>query len=563
MRSWQTIFQRPLKDLGDFTYFVRAFCTRVDLCPTIVSGTRMEKFQDWLADRKQKSEQYLSETLHFSITASMRISYNGLMLLKKVVSTYLDLTTDFILLSSVLYVLGTDIYDIENFTKFPVQITLLLTVSIVLPIFSSAVMIAYNQPLSILFADQASYFQNNQDKTAILAARVVIILLFPVVPALIILSAEKAKFDRQSLKGIGHTKEDLGKDSVVEHSIRLSNHLDETRLGLLVFKRNELSMELIIQQSITLTMLLLSKTLYPIESGLQSIFEDESSSSSETSFFFDLIGVQEKVQSFEKNHNVTFWFLVASNIWSFKTLAKTAVKIKTEKKNYLPFLPKIVLTFRYLVVFVIRIGAIVTYVSPFIGLNGLMNHFQAETKALNPRIWKHLTNPDEKDLFRSNYKDLSNITPPPSTVYTLVNFGQAYLIFGILFFTYGLILTLFKSKINCHFKAASIGAKFQHVIEVLNAPDAYGDWDEYLDLDLNQHKTKWMKILIEMLVMCLMQVVWNLLMLVPFLITGKNKFLFLKFSYTQFKTFSIKLIRYFWRMNCKNNFFFQFKKSYK
>ena len=58
MRSWQTIFQRPLKDLGDFTYFVRAFCTRVDLCPTIVSGTRMEKFQDWLADRKEKSEQY-------------------------------------------------------------------------------------------------------------------------------------------------------------------------------------------------------------------------------------------------------------------------------------------------------------------------------------------------------------------------------------------------------------------------------------------------------------------------------------------------------------------------
>ena len=103
----------------------------------------MEKFQDWLADRKEKSEQYLSETLHFSITASMRISYNGLMLLKKVVSTYLDLANDFILLSSLLYVLGTDIYDIENFTKFPVQIGLLLTVSIVLPIFSSAVMIAY------------------------------------------------------------------------------------------------------------------------------------------------------------------------------------------------------------------------------------------------------------------------------------------------------------------------------------------------------------------------------------------------------------------------------------
>jgi hypothetical protein len=42
---------------------------------------------------------------------------------------------------------------------------------------------------------------------------------------------------------------------------------------MLTFKRNELSMELITQLSIHLTMVLLSKTNYPVESGLQAIFQ--------------------------------------------------------------------------------------------------------------------------------------------------------------------------------------------------------------------------------------------------------------------------------------------------
>ena len=58
--------------------------------------------------------------------------------------------------------------------------------------------------------------------------------------------------------------------------------------------------------------------------------------------------------------------------------AKTAVGIKTEEKGFLPTLPKIVLTLRYLLVFIIRVGAIVTYFSPFIGLVGILDHYQVE-----------------------------------------------------------------------------------------------------------------------------------------------------------------------------------------
>ena len=70
--------------------------------------------------------------------------------------------------------------------------------------------------------------------------------------------------------------QDLGKAPILERCQLLTEFIEESRKALLTFKRNELSMELVIQMSIHLTMLLLSKTDYPIESGLQSIFQVKS-----------------------------------------------------------------------------------------------------------------------------------------------------------------------------------------------------------------------------------------------------------------------------------------------
>ena len=42
---------------------------------------------------------------------------------------------------------------------------------------------------------------------------------------------------------------------------------------MLTFKRNELSIELVIQLSVHLIMVCLSQTDYPLESGLQGIFQ--------------------------------------------------------------------------------------------------------------------------------------------------------------------------------------------------------------------------------------------------------------------------------------------------
>ena len=69
------------------------------------------------------------------------------------------------------------------------------------------------------------------------------------------------------------------KPSSLEECQLLTDYISETRKALLIFKRNELSLELVVQLSIHLTMVLISQTAYPLESGLQSIFKESSGTS--------------------------------------------------------------------------------------------------------------------------------------------------------------------------------------------------------------------------------------------------------------------------------------------
>ena len=95
------------------------------------------------------------------------------------------------------------------------------------------------------------------------------------------------------------------------------------------------------------------------------------------------------------------------------------------------------------------------------------------------------------------------------------------MLFWLGFISYGIILTFIKYFINEDFKKATKSEKLQHIIEALNMPEAYNDWDTDNDLDLDGHEKKWKKVLTEMFVMVLLQFITNLLLLIPFFITGK------------------------------------------
>ena len=167
-----------------------------------------------------------------------------------------------------------------------------------------------------------------------------------------------------------------------------------------------------------------------------------------------------------------------------------------------------------------------------------MSHYQAETIPLHYKLFKNLNDTDDKryhywnliekdfqslpvsQLFRSDYSDPTYPQPPSTKVYTVISLGDAFVIFGAFYVIYGLVVTLFKHCTNTDFRRASHGKRLQHIIEALNVPEAFGDWDDDPTLDVNGHLKKWKKILIEMLLMTVMQFISNFILMVPLLITG-------------------------------------------
>ena len=309
-----------------------------------------------------------------------------------------------------------------------------------------------------------------------------------------------------------------------------------TRLAILTHKRNELCLELVAQLSIHFTMVLLSNTKYPIETGLQTIFIEKTADTNPQ--YLIAKNIVDKLEEISKETPLAFF--IFSTVWSFKTCALTSLKIKNESKGSLPFLGKLILFVRYLMIVLVRVGSIVAYYSPFIGLWDIMSHYKAETIPLDYKLFKrlnetkdqsyHYWNPIVKDyqsvkisdLFRSNYENTQNNVPsPPSTqLYTIISLRSAFITFWFLYLFYGLALTLFKHCKSKDFQNASHGKRIQHILEAINIPEAFADWDNNHTLDVAGHRRKWKTVLIEMVWMVVMQFASNMVLLIPIFVTG-------------------------------------------
>ena len=63
------------------------------------------------------------------------------------------------------------------------------------------------------------------------------------------------------------------------------------------------------------------------------------------------------------------------------------------------------------------------------------------------------------------------------------------------------------------------------LLESMTMPESYSDWDADPDLDVAGHLAKWHEVFAEMFIMVLMQLIFNLIMLIPFFVLGKNTLL--------------------------------------
>ena len=87
------------------------------------------------------------------------------------------------------------------------------------------------------------------------------------------ISGEKAKETRKTIANKIDSKDPTILISDLDEIEALTKYLNESKLAMLTFKRNELSIELVIQLSVHLIMVCLSQTDFPLESGLQGIFQ--------------------------------------------------------------------------------------------------------------------------------------------------------------------------------------------------------------------------------------------------------------------------------------------------
>lgn len=152
-----------------------------------VSETLYETIIDKYNFLQDKVDHILTKNLHFVIKSCLKITYNGIKRLIKIIGIYFDLTTDFILLTTILNVLGLENFTWKNFQTFSVQIAMLLLISIIIPLLISAIMITKNSPLVILSADQANISKENksQNRMVFALARIIIVIFFPFIPAVI------------------------------------------------------------------------------------------------------------------------------------------------------------------------------------------------------------------------------------------------------------------------------------------------------------------------------------------------------------------------------------------
>ena len=110
------------------------------------------------------------------------------------------------------------------------------------------------------------------------------------------------------------------------------------------------------------------------------------------------------------------------------------------------------------------------------------------------------------------------------TNYTLVTLQAAFFIFLGILLLHGIAIFTLKLNVSSKFKSAAWLNKIGHLVETLHVPDVYKDFDVNMDKEVGRtpehYQTSFNSVLTETFWMICLQMVSNLLLLVPLLVSG-------------------------------------------
>ena len=189
-------------------------------------------------------------------------------------------------------------------------------------------------------------------------------------------------------------------------------------------------------------------------------------------------------------------FLALSVAWSFKTGATIFVK-REQVEPIRASWAKVALGLRALLFSATRIGAITAFFGPF----------------LKPILGKDTVNIMYQELEITNY--------------TLVTLQQAFFIFLSLLALHDLAIFALEIATSIPFRKARWQTKLLHLLESINVPDTFMDWDndEEGEVEIKktaeEYRTRWKLVLTETMGKIGLQMLSNLLMLVPIFVTSE------------------------------------------
>ena len=412
---------------------------------------------------------------------------------------YTDIVKDFTVWYSLIGLVGlSTLFNPMFFYYFQIQVVWILGACLLCPLLISAVQIASKSPLAIL-GYRIEKEKEQIPKSWVVCIQVLTVVLFPLVPAMLVLSAqaeeEKLRVYVERLKN--YVQQQDRTEQIAREIIEIRKFLKRTEGMLLTIKVAEV-LENTSQIIIQTIMLALNQTTTSTTRGLEAVFKSEKSKS--MSWIYD-----PKV------------FLILSIIWSFKTSVTTRMKAKKGTfGGFLPGLASALIGLRAFLVTVVKIACIVMFFAPYMGLFSIMQHWKSEQISMD-KEQAEIVSKTYPELFRSDYT--TNLPISPGVDYYVGSLQDGYLAFlGLVTFHIFIIFCL-QHAMSDRFRKSPFWSKMQQAINILSLPDADFDWSKEPG-DVSEHNARRKQYLLEVILVSALQWIINLTMLVPFWISG-------------------------------------------
>ena len=223
--------------------------------------------------------------------------------------------------------------------------------------------------------------------------------------------------------------------------------------------------------------------------------------------------------------------LAVSIFLSVKTIQYATLKSIFVLKPYRRFTTNLVLVLWTIVSSSTRVMAIVFFFIPGFGLFSILGHWKLEQTPYSSTVNDRFQDDNTVYLYKAkpipwpeiNRYNYTSDSAPHYSIYTYLSLSEYFLAFWISLFLHTCINCLVKIIFSEDFRKSPspLLFKFIHCVENTNIPTVWTDWEEKKG-SIEDHKKKHGNVLKEMTAIMIIRTIFNSLMLVPILYTGKT-----------------------------------------